>query len=40
MQKILGQEILEFFEIARKRFNEIEPLIFRIEAGDAFWYKT
>ncbi len=33
MESLLGDKILEFFETARKRAKEVEPLIFRIEAG-------
>ncbi len=38
VQRLLGREILEFFETARKRSQEIEPLIHRIEAGREFWF--
>ncbi len=38
VQRLLGREILEFFETARKRSQEVEPLIHRIEAGREFWF--
>ncbi len=38
VQRLLGREIIEFFETARKRSQEIEPLIHRIEAGREFWF--
>ncbi len=38
VQRLLGRELLEFFETARKRSQEVEPLIRRIEAGREFWF--
>ncbi len=39
VKPLLGDKILEFFETARKRAKEVEPLIFRIEAGKERWFE-
>ncbi len=39
VESLLGDKILEFFETARKRAKEVEPLIYRIEAGQERWFK-